>query len=68
LDKNIKLLDCPGIVFAENASDSDIVLRNAVKIEKIVDPIEPGSNNNIPILLAIFVIYYSLLHSASFIE
>jgi len=41
LDKQIKLLDCPGIVFGDSTSDSDIILRNCVKIEKIVDPIEP---------------------------
>eukprot|EP01114_Cavostelium_apophysatum_P014136 TRINITY_DN3586_c0_g1_i1.p1 TRINITY_DN3586_c0_g1~~TRINITY_DN3586_c0_g1_i1.p1 ORF type:complete len:602 (-),score=241.89 TRINITY_DN3586_c0_g1_i1:30-1835(-) len=42
LDKNIKLLDCPGIVFGNtNNSDNDIILRNAVRIEQIPDPVEP---------------------------
>ena len=41
LDKNIKLLDSPGIVFADADSDSSAVLRNCVKIEKLVDPIAP---------------------------
>jgi len=42
LDKNIKLLDCPGIVFGNSTnSDNDIILRNCVKIEQIPDPIEP---------------------------
>lgn len=41
LDKNIKLLDSPGIVFASADSDSAAVLRNCVKIEKLADPISP---------------------------
>eukprot|EP00299_Pterocystis_sp_00344_P012724 c6146_g1_i1.p1 GENE.c6146_g1_i1~~c6146_g1_i1.p1 ORF type:complete len:515 (-),score=154.41 c6146_g1_i1:170-1714(-) len=42
LDKNIKLLDCPGVVFdsANNTNASpEVVLRNAVAVEKVVDPI-----------------------------
>jgi nuclear GTP-binding protein len=42
LDKNIKLLDCPGIVFANNGSDAEILLRNAVKVEQLDDPSVPG--------------------------
>ena len=38
LDKNIKLLDSPGIVFASAESDAAAVLRNCVKIEKLADP------------------------------
>lgn len=41
LDKNIKLLDSPGIVFAAADSDSSAVLRNCVKIEKLADPVSP---------------------------
>ncbi|KAG1674431.1 hypothetical protein FOA52_012959 [Chlamydomonas sp. UWO 241] len=41
LDKNIKLLDSPGIVFAAAESDSAAVLRNCVKIERLVDPVAP---------------------------
>ena len=45
LDKNIKLLDCPGIVFGkekgERESDSAVVLRNCVKVELLQDPISP---------------------------
>eukprot|EP01104_Vermistella_antarctica_P009166 TRINITY_DN2336_c0_g1_i1.p1 TRINITY_DN2336_c0_g1~~TRINITY_DN2336_c0_g1_i1.p1 ORF type:complete len:638 (+),score=208.18 TRINITY_DN2336_c0_g1_i1:124-2037(+) len=40
LDKKVKLLDCPGIVFADG-NDPDVVLRNCVAIEKIEDPIAP---------------------------
>ena len=38
LDKNIKLLDCPGIVFATGASEIDVLLRNCIKVENIEDP------------------------------
>lgn len=44
LDKKVKLLDCPGIVFASGADKDvgEIMLRNCVKVEKIADPIQPG--------------------------
>ncbi|KAI8376570.1 P-loop containing nucleoside triphosphate hydrolase protein [Radiomyces spectabilis] len=45
LDKNIKLLDCPGIVFAQQGqdgqTDAEIALRNCVKVELLEDPITP---------------------------
>ncbi len=41
LDKNIKLLDSPGIVFAAAENDAAAVLRNCVKIEKLADPVAP---------------------------
>lgn len=47
LDKGLKLLDCPGIVFAESADENDprrtaeVALRNAVKVEQVEDPILP---------------------------
>jgi len=42
LDKRVKLLDTPGIVFpkAGDVSD-DIILRNVVKLEQVADPISP---------------------------
>jgi len=40
LDKNIKLLDCPGIIFSGENFTGD-VLRNCVKVEQITDPISP---------------------------
>lgn len=44
LDQHIKLLDCPGIIFSStNTLDSDIILRNAVRIEHLDDPIAPIS-------------------------
>ena len=44
LDKKVRLLDCPGIVFASGGDKNagDIILRNCVKVEKILDPIPPG--------------------------
>eukprot|EP00195_Chlamydomonas_chlamydogama_P013468 CAMPEP_0202909350 /NCGR_PEP_ID=MMETSP1392-20130828/49079_1 /ASSEMBLY_ACC=CAM_ASM_000868 /TAXON_ID=225041 /ORGANISM="Chlamydomonas chlamydogama, Strain SAG 11-48b" /LENGTH=620 /DNA_ID=CAMNT_0049599071 /DNA_START=76 /DNA_END=1938 /DNA_ORIENTATION=- len=41
LDKHIKLLDSPGIVFASAENDAAAVLRNCVKIEKLEDPVAP---------------------------
>lgn len=40
LDKNIRLIDCPGIVFSSNQRDA-LVLRNCIKIDQLVDPISP---------------------------
>ena len=32
LDSHVKLLDCPGIVMATGTTDTQIILRNAVKV------------------------------------
>lgn len=40
LDKNIRLVDCPGIVFSANQADA-LVLRNCIKIEQLYDPVSP---------------------------
>lgn len=45
LDKNIKLMDCPGIVFGKSSSngdEADVILRNCIKVELLEDPILPG--------------------------
>ena len=43
LDKNVKLLDCPGVVMLRSgANDASITLRNCKRIEKLDDPIGPG--------------------------
>ena len=34
LDKHIKLLDSPGVVMAQNATDTSVILRNCVKVGK----------------------------------
>lgn len=44
LDRNIKLLDCPGIVFASPSDSNDtaqLFLRNCLKVEQLDDPIAP---------------------------
>lgn len=43
LDKNVKLLDCPGIVMLRSSTESDgaIALRNCKRIEKLDDPVCP---------------------------
>ncbi|XP_060180405.1 guanine nucleotide-binding protein-like NSN1 [Lycium barbarum] len=43
LDKNVKLLDCPGVVMLRSASEDDasIALRNCKRIEKLEDPVGP---------------------------
>ena len=40
LDKKVKLLDSPGIVFTKNP-DPSTALRNCVKLEKLDDPVTP---------------------------
>lgn len=43
LDKNVKLLDCPGVVMLRSSeSDVSMALRNCKRIEKLDDPIGPG--------------------------
>lgn len=43
LDKNVKLLDCPGVVMLKSTeNDAAIALRNCKRIEKLDDPISPG--------------------------
>ncbi|CAL9156204.1 unnamed protein product [Musa hybrid cultivar] len=42
LDKNVKLLDCPGVVMLKSGEDdASIVLRNCKRIEKLDDPVSP---------------------------
>ncbi|KAL1914942.1 uncharacterized protein VTP21DRAFT_7858 [Calcarisporiella thermophila] len=44
LDRNIKLLDCPGIVFStgeDGETAAEVLLRNCVKVELLEDPIAP---------------------------
>lgn len=42
LDKNVKLLDCPGVIMLKSGdSDAAIALRNCKRIEKLNDPIGP---------------------------
>ncbi|XP_021857718.2 guanine nucleotide-binding protein-like NSN1 [Spinacia oleracea] len=42
LDKNVKLMDCPGVVMLKSGqSDASVALRNCKRIEKLEDPIAP---------------------------
>ncbi|TKY53580.1 Guanine nucleotide-binding protein NSN1 [Spatholobus suberectus] len=42
LDKNVKLLDCPGVVMLKSQeNDASIALKNCRRIEKLGDPISP---------------------------
>ena len=44
LDKNIKLLDCPGVVMVKSEeNEASIALRNCIKIDKVDDPTSPGN-------------------------
>lgn len=46
LDKHVKLLDCPGIVFAAAGdNEASATLRNCTKIEKLADPVTPGKTD-----------------------
>lgn len=48
LDKNVKLLDCPGIVFAASGdNEASATLRNCTKIEKLEDPATPGKMGHV---------------------
>lgn len=63
LDKNIKLLDCPGIVFAQQGqdgqNDAEITLRNCVKVELLDDPITPGKTKDTLNLVICKLIFFS---------
>lgn len=42
LDKNVKLLDCPGVVMLDSReNDATIALKNCKRIEKLADPVSP---------------------------
>ncbi|KAL3828132.1 hypothetical protein ACJIZ3_016934 [Penstemon smallii] len=42
LDKNVKLLDCPGVVMLKSTeNDASVALRNCKRIEKLNDPVAP---------------------------
>lgn len=41
LDKNIVLLDSPGVVLMTNEQSDSLILRSAVRVEDLSDPIRP---------------------------
>jgi len=52
LDKNVKLLDCPGVVMLKSKeNDASIALKNCKRIENLQDPIGPGIQSHFPPLL-----------------
>lgn len=46
IDKQLRLLDCPGVVFQDSNSENKnaALLRNVVKVELVEDPIAPGES------------------------
>ncbi|XP_054712776.1 guanine nucleotide-binding protein-like 3 homolog [Uloborus diversus] len=42
LDKHIKIIDSPGVVFAKDGSPTTLALRNAVRVETLEDVMEPA--------------------------
>lgn len=64
LDKNVKLLDCPGVVMLRSKENAvPITLRNCKRIEKLEDPISPGVLNLSGILgtFILVIFHYWLL-------
>ena len=41
LDKNIVLLDSPGVVLTTNYQTDSLILRSAVRVEDLNDPVRP---------------------------
>ena len=41
LDKNIVLLDSPGVVLSTKDQSDSLILRSAIKVEELEDPIRP---------------------------
>lgn len=41
LDKNIVLLDSPGVVLSTREQSDSLILRQAIKVEELIDPIRP---------------------------
>jgi nuclear GTP-binding protein len=41
LDKNIILIDSPGVVLSNKEQSDSLILRSAVKVEDIADPMRP---------------------------
>jgi len=49
LDKNVKLLDCLGVVMLKSQhNDASIALKNCKRIENLEDPISPGIPSHFP--------------------
>lgn len=61
LDKNVKLLDCPGVVMLKSQeNDASIALKNCKRIEKLEDPISPGILSHFPpyyLVILVFILH-----------
>ncbi len=55
LSKNIMLLDSPGIVFAMPDNSDDLVLRNCVRVDSLVDPIQVSCSALLCVVLSSFL-------------
>ena len=55
LDKKVKLLDCPGIVFAKDENDVSVILRNHVKLSAVTDcvSLHPASSQHASLRVAL---------------
>eukprot|EP00828_Plagiopyla_frontata_P009012 TRINITY_DN14591_c0_g1_i2.p1 TRINITY_DN14591_c0_g1~~TRINITY_DN14591_c0_g1_i2.p1 ORF type:complete len:419 (+),score=88.47 TRINITY_DN14591_c0_g1_i2:183-1439(+) len=38
LDSQVKIIDSPGVIFTEETSESDLALRNLIKVQEVKDP------------------------------
>ena len=45
LDKSIELVDSPGVLFDSSQSEAELVLRNALKVEQVEDPVQAGKRS-----------------------
>ena len=71
LDKNVRLLDSPGIVMATgDETSAHTILRNAVKVEQIEDPAAPVEiilsrcrKDQMMMQYKVRFLYFSRLHS-----
>ena len=41
LDKDIILLDSPGVVLSSTDQTDSLILRSAIRVEELVDPVRP---------------------------
>lgn len=54
LDKHVKLLDCPGVVMVKSVENGvSIALRNCKRIEKLDDPVGPGTGAKCVLLVSL---------------
>jgi nuclear GTP-binding protein len=66
LDKNIKLIDCPGVVFSSDPTD--LMLHNVIRTEDIKDPIEIVAAVSRKVAKEVFIETYKLTSGWETIE